>query len=79
MGIKLLFTKANTIISHVVWIMLSNLPIEMRLHKFFEVYLDYNLQITSVSDYNFAWSSKKKKDKKTQYRWKEMIKTNQVK
>jgi hypothetical protein len=62
MGIKLLFTKANTITSHVVWIMLSNLPIEMYVHKFFSVYLDYNLQITSVSDY--AWTSKKKKDKK---------------
>jgi hypothetical protein len=78
MGIKSLFTKANMIISHVVWIMLSNLPIEMYLHKFFGVYLDYNLQITSVSDY--AWTSKKKKDKrKTQYKSKEMMKTNQVK
>jgi len=64
MGIKSLFTKANMIISHVVWIMLSNLPIEMYLHKFFGVYLDYNLQITSVSDYNLHEHPKRKRTKK---------------
>lgn len=80
MGIKSLFTKANMIISHVVWIMLSNLPIEMYLHKFFGVYLDYNLQITSVSDYNLHEHPKRKRTKKkTQYKSKEMMKTNQVK
>ncbi len=59
MGIKLLFTKASTIISHVMWIMLSNLPIEMCLHKFFKVYLDYK-----CVRLQFAWSSKKKMEKK---------------
>jgi hypothetical protein len=64
MGIRLLFTKANIIISHVVWIMLTNLPIEMCIHKFFKVYLDYNLQITSVSDYNLHDHPKRKRKKK---------------